>query len=65
MPRLRDTCYPAANWACLGSTTGRGKRDRSHRARLPVHSGDHRARLLHQGRHAGPGPLNYEARQGL
>ncbi len=36
VPRFRGTCYRAANWACLGQTTGRGKCDRTHRARLPV-----------------------------
>jgi len=36
VPRFRGTCYRAANWACLGQTAGRGKCDRTHRARLPV-----------------------------
>jgi hypothetical protein len=36
VPRFRGICYRAANWACLGETRGRGKCDRSHRARLPV-----------------------------
>jgi hypothetical protein len=27
--RFRGTCYRAANWVCLGRTTGRGKDDRS------------------------------------
>jgi len=34
--RFRGTCYRAANWRCLGQTTGRGKCDRTHRARLPL-----------------------------
>jgi hypothetical protein len=36
VPRFRGTCYRAANWACLGRTTGRGKCDRTHSARLPL-----------------------------
>jgi len=36
VPRFRGTCYRAANWACLGQTTGRGKCDRTHSARLPL-----------------------------
>jgi len=35
VPRFRGTCYRAANWRYLGETTGRGKCDRTHRARLP------------------------------
>jgi hypothetical protein len=35
-PRFRGTCYRAANWHCLGETTGRGKLDRHHRATLPT-----------------------------
>ncbi|MCO6440610.1 MAG: DUF4338 domain-containing protein, partial [Nitrococcus mobilis] len=34
--RFAGTCYRAANWVQLGYTTGRGKRDRRHRATLPV-----------------------------
>jgi len=34
-PRFRGTCYRAANWQYLGETAGRGKGDRTHRARLP------------------------------
>jgi hypothetical protein len=34
--RYRGVCYRAANWACLGQTTGRGKCDRTHSARLPL-----------------------------
>ena len=29
--RFRGTCYRAANWFCLGRTTGRGHQDRTHR----------------------------------
>jgi hypothetical protein len=35
IPRHRGTCYRAANWHCLGETTGRGKCDRTHQAALP------------------------------
>ena len=35
-PRYRGTCYRAANWVRVGETTGRGKLDRHHRAKLPV-----------------------------
>lgn len=28
----RGTCYQAANWICLGETTGRGRQDRKHDA---------------------------------
>ena len=31
--RYRGTCYRAANWLCLGETTGRGRCDRTHTAR--------------------------------
>jgi len=34
--RFRGTCYRAANWTRVGETTGRGKCDRDHRAKLPV-----------------------------
>jgi hypothetical protein len=34
-PRFAGTCYRAANWRYLGETTGRGKCDRTHQARLP------------------------------
>jgi hypothetical protein len=36
VPRFQGICYRAANWRCLGRTAGRGKCDRTHRARLPV-----------------------------
>jgi len=29
--RFEGTCYKAANWRCLGKTTGRGKADQSHK----------------------------------
>jgi hypothetical protein len=29
--RFRGTCYRAANWIFLGTTTGRGRMDREHR----------------------------------
>jgi len=29
--RFNGTCYRAANWICLGKTTGRGRMDRHHR----------------------------------
>jgi hypothetical protein len=28
--RFQGTCYKAANWICLGQTTGRGKKDKKH-----------------------------------
>ena len=31
--RFRGTCYQAANWICVGQTTGRGRMDREHKAR--------------------------------
>ncbi|MEJ2327633.1 MAG: DUF4338 domain-containing protein, partial [Chromatiaceae bacterium] len=33
--RWRGTCYRAANWVCVGQTTGRGKDDRTHRVNRP------------------------------
>ncbi len=35
-PRFRGTAYKAANWICLGQTTGRGKLDVYHQALLPI-----------------------------
>jgi Druantia protein DruA len=35
--RFKGTCYKAANWQCLGTTTGRGKKG-GHQASLPVKS---------------------------
>ena len=34
--RFRGTAYQAANWICLGQTTGRGKLDVHHQALLPI-----------------------------
>lgn len=33
--RFRGTCYRAANWICLGLTTGRGKDDQTNRPNRP------------------------------
>ncbi len=33
--RFRGTCYKAANWLLLGETTGRGRLEQEHEARLP------------------------------
>jgi hypothetical protein len=34
--RFRGTCYRAANWFCLGRTTGRGHQDLTHRPNRPL-----------------------------
>jgi hypothetical protein len=34
--RFRGTCYRAANWRCVGQTTGRSRQDRDNRLRVPV-----------------------------
>ena len=34
--RFRGTCYRAANWVCMGVTTGRGKNDQTHRANRSI-----------------------------
>jgi hypothetical protein len=34
--RFRGTCYRAANWICLGRTTGRGKDDRNNKPNRPI-----------------------------
>ena len=34
--RFQGTCYRAANWIVVGSTTGRGKDDQTHRPNRPV-----------------------------
>lgn len=34
--RFRGTCYQAANWIHVGSTTGRGRNDRLHERALPT-----------------------------
>jgi hypothetical protein len=33
--RFRGSCYKAANWICVGRTTGRGRDDREHTQALP------------------------------
>jgi hypothetical protein len=35
-PRFAGTCYRAANWQCVGQTTGRSRQDRDHTRRVPV-----------------------------
>jgi len=54
--RFAGTCYRAANWVCVGHTTGRSRNDRSKRLRVPVKSvwlypltGDFRLRLTQPG----------------
>ena len=34
--RFRGTCYRAANWVCMGRTTGRGKNDQTKRPNRPI-----------------------------
>jgi len=34
--RFKGTCYKAANWICVGSTTGRGRNGGHHNAILPI-----------------------------
>jgi hypothetical protein len=34
--RFRGTCYRAANWVCLGRTTGRGKDDQTGKPNRPI-----------------------------
>lgn len=34
--RFRGTCYKAANWQCVGSTTGRTRQDRNHKIKAPL-----------------------------
>ena len=34
--RFAGTCYKAANWKCLGQTTGRGKKDKKHLVSLSL-----------------------------
>jgi len=36
--RFRGTCYRAANWTCVGQTTGRTRNDRNHDIQTPVKS---------------------------
>jgi len=35
LSRYRGTCYQAANWQAIGLTTGRGRQDTAHAAKLP------------------------------
>ena len=34
--RFYGTCYRAANWICLGQTTGRGKNDQTHKVNRSI-----------------------------
>ena len=34
--RFRGTCYKAANWTCVGKTTGRSRQDRHTRMKVPI-----------------------------
>lgn len=34
--RFKGTCYKAANWQCVGSTTGRTRQDRNHKINVPI-----------------------------
>ena len=34
--RFKGTCYKAANWVCVGETTGRGRNSRTNVGELPV-----------------------------
>jgi hypothetical protein len=34
--RFRGTCYRAANFMCIGQTTGRSRQDRKHQIQVPV-----------------------------
>jgi len=34
--RFAGTCYRAANWQCVGQTTGRSRQDRNHTHALPI-----------------------------
>lgn len=34
--RFHGTCYRAANWICLGKTTGRGKNDQTHKVNRSI-----------------------------
>jgi len=36
--RFAGTCYRAANWQCVGETTGRSRNDRHKRFNVPVKS---------------------------
>jgi hypothetical protein len=34
--RFQGTCYRAANWICIGKTTGRGKNDQTHKVNRSI-----------------------------
>ena len=34
--RFKGTCYKAANWRCVGSTTGRTRQDQNHTIKVPI-----------------------------
>ena len=34
--RFKGTCYKAANWQCVGATTGRTRQDRNHKIKVPI-----------------------------
>jgi hypothetical protein len=34
--RFAGTSYRAANWQCVGATTGRSRNDRRHRLKVPI-----------------------------
>ena len=34
--RFRGSCYAAANWTCIGESSGRGRNDRFHQESLPI-----------------------------
>jgi hypothetical protein len=34
--RFRGSCYAAANWTCVGESSGRGRNDRFHQESLPI-----------------------------
>lgn len=34
--RFEGTCYKAANWKCVGATTGRSRQDRNHTINVPL-----------------------------
>lgn len=36
--RFQGTCYKAANWRCVGQTTGRTRNDRAHTLQTPIKS---------------------------
>lgn len=34
--RFQGTCYKAANWQCVGATTGRTRQDSNHKIKVPI-----------------------------